>query len=58
MSTKLLMLREKLTIFRISNMLIPVSIGTRYVENPHRRVYEWKELRVFGVLIAMWGCIG
>lgn len=58
MTTKQLMLLQKLTIFRWQSVLVPISIGKRNVSNNHRPVYEWHELRVFGVLIAMWGAIG
>lgn len=58
MTTKELMALQRLRIFTIRMMFIPVSISTRYVRNPEYKEYEWKELRVFGFLIAMWGAIG
>lgn len=58
MTTKELMSVERLRLFSFTTILIPLSIATRYVSNAHGRVYEWKELRVFGIRIAMWGAIG
>lgn len=58
MTTKQLLFIELLRLYSFRTMLIPISIATRYVSNPHGRVYEWKELRVFGLRLAMWGAIG
>lgn len=58
MTTKEIMMLQRLKLFSIGRMFIPVTISLRYVKNSREKVYEWYELRIFGFLIAMWGAIG
>lgn len=57
-TSKELMMLQRLKLFSISRVFLPISISDRYVKNSREVIYRWKELRIFGVLLAMWGTIG
>jgi hypothetical protein len=37
---------------------VPISVGQRNVSYNGNVLYKWRELRVFGFMLAMWGTIG
>lgn len=58
MTLKAMLMKSRLQIFRWEMMFYPISISVRYISTDGKRVYEWKDLRVFGFRIATWGAFG
>jgi hypothetical protein len=58
MTPKKLMTIYKLRIFAPSCMIIPIAVRYMHIHSFGSVDFRWKELRVFGFLVAMWGTMG
>lgn len=58
MTLNALLMKTRLQVFRWELVLYPISITTQYISTEGKRVYEWRDLRVFGFRIATWGAFG
>lgn len=53
-----LMAVRRFNVFSFTCCAIPLSIRTIRITSRGSADFAWQELRIFGVLLAMWGAIG
>lgn len=58
MTPEKLMVIRRFQLFAPTFVTIPVSMRTIRITSRGSADFAWRELRIFGVLVAMWGAIG